>query len=153
MTTPTATADAVVALGKLSLEFGRVDRITPTLRQPSQADRDAKARREELAYLRIAEDFALRLPWLAVTIADYELRRTPEARYVKAMDKLLPKITHVLNGCVTVHAQRMDRQQLADRYDDQFKELWSYASDFEPLFSLRAELVEMVMERMPGGTP
>lgn len=122
---------------------------TPTLRVLSDDDKRAKAAREEAAYLRIAEEFALRLPWLATTIADYELRRTPEARYVKAMDKLLPKITHILNGCQTVRAQGMDADALAERYRLQLDELLTYAADFPPLFDLRAELVAMVMANMP----
>lgn len=199
----TVTTQAVIDLGQLALQFGRVDRITkhedgttfesdtdhtvmlglvacafarnelpgldiglvaqyalvhdlvevyagdtPTLRTQTDADRAAKAQREDAALLQIGQRFAMRLPWLASTIAEYELRRTPEARYVKAMDKLVPKITHLLNDCVTVRDQGMDKAQLAARYADQFDELCSYAADFPPLFDLRAELIEMVMERM-----
>jgi 5'-deoxynucleotidase YfbR-like HD superfamily hydrolase len=198
---------AVIALGQLSLAFGRVDRITlhedgmtpesdtdhtvmlgliacafaakysaelqldvglvaqyalvhdlvevyagdtPTLRALSGDAKQAKADREAAAWLRIREEFAA-LPWLAATIGQYELRRTPEARYVKAMDKLLPKITHILNGCSTIHAEGMSPAALADRYHAQLLELRTYAADFPRLFTLRVELVDHVMYRMRGG--
>lgn len=198
----TMTTDAVINLGRLSLAFGRVDRITyhddgetlesdtdhtvmlglvacafaarhlnldlglvaqyalvhdlvevyagdtPTLVALSVDAKEEKARREEAALLRLAEEFAFSLPWVATTIADYERRADPEARYVKAMDKLLPKITHVLNDCMTVRAQGMDAAALAERYEAQFVELKGYAADFPPLFDLRAELVALVMARM-----
>jgi putative hydrolases of HD superfamily len=118
---------------------------TPTLRISDEIRAD-KAKREEAAYLRIAQEFAIRLPWLATTIADYELRRTPEARYVKAMDKVLPKLTHVLNGGVTLHEQGMTRDQLEVRYAEQREELLSYAGDIPELIALRDELAAVVLE-------
>jgi putative hydrolase of HD superfamily len=121
---------------------------TPTLQQLAPDAAADKAAREEAAYLRLAEEFAMRLPWIATTIAEYELRRTPEARYVKALDKLLPKITHLLNGCVTVRQQGMDVDALSARYATQLMELAGYAGDFPPLFELRAELVFEVLTVM-----
>lgn len=126
---------------------------TPTLRQLSADAAADKAAREHDAYLRIAEEFAFTLPWVATTIADYELRRTPEARYVKALDKLLPKITHLLNDCATVREQGMDAEALAARYRTQPVEMRAYAADFPAVFELRAELVDLVLQKYKvGGT-
>lgn len=191
----------VINLGRLSLAFGRVDRITfhddgvtpesdtdhtvmlglvacafaakhldldlglvaqyalvhdvvevyagdtPTLQALSVDVKQAKADREEAAWFRIRDEFA-GLPWLATMIGQYELRQTPEARYVKAMDKLLPKITHILNDCLTVRAQGMDSAALADRYEAQLLDLKGYAADFPPLFDLRGELIDLVLEKL-----
>src|SRR5262249_25082573 len=78
---------------------------TNTLRALNDAGRADKAAREAAAYRRIAEQFATALPWLPDTIAEYEQRTTPEARYVKALDKVVPKVTHILNRLATIRAQ------------------------------------------------
>lgn len=199
-----ALTDPVIELGRLSLAFGRVDRITyhpdsttlesdtdhtimlgligcafaaeclpeldlglvaqfalvhdlvevyagdtPTLHALSADARAGKEQREHAAYLRIRAEFSGSLPWLPRTIEAYEHLRAPEARYVKALDKLLPKITHILNGGVTLAGQGMDAERLAARYDAQLDELAAYAGDFPPLFALRFELVQRVLEVLP----
>ena len=197
-----ATVDAVIALGQLSLAFGRVPRITrhedgerpetdtdhtvmlaliacalapqiradldlglvaqyalvhdlvevfagdtPTLRVLDAAARAAKAAREREAYERIAAAFGATLPWLPDRIGEYEARRTPEARYVKALDKLMPKITHLLNGLATIRRQQMDVDELRARYTAQRDELRGYAADFPALLDLHAALVARVLAR------
>lgn len=119
---------------------------TPTL-QIDDAGRAAKEDREAAALEQIDRDMVA-LPWVAATITEYERRETPEARYVKAMDKLLPKITHILNGCVTIGEQGMSREQLIARYILQGDELMAYASDFPALWALRADLLGEVMRSM-----
>ncbi len=199
-------AAAVVDLGRLALDFGRVDRVTyhpdgatpesdtdhtvmlglvaaafaarhlpeldvglvacfalvhdlgevyagdvSTLRAPSAAQRADKADREAAAANRIDARFAATLEWLPDLICRYEARREPEARYVRAMDKLLPKITHILNGGVTIIEQGMSREDLAARYDDQVAELRAYAADFPALFDLRTALVATVFDVLDEG--
>lgn len=112
-----------------------------------------KRMKEDLAVDRIIEEFGEHFPWLTQTLLDYEAQVEPEARYVRAMDKLLPKVTHILNqgatfGTVNGH---MDRKALIQRYARQVKELEEYASDFPPLFELRAHLVGMVLDQIPEG--
>lgn len=118
---------------------------TPTLHRMTSRQKLAKWNREHKALCRIEREFGGTLPWLPSTILDYEEGGSPEARYVKAMDKLLPKITHALNGGVTLEAVGMTPAQLAERYDGQLVELMAYASDFPELFELRAELVDHVL--------
>jgi putative hydrolase of HD superfamily len=115
---------------------------TPTLRI-NDAQRESKEEREQAALMRIMREFTA-LPWLAATIAVYEQRRRPEARYVKAMDKLLPKITHIANRGRTLRDQGFSMGELVARYEQQLDELRVYADDFPALFALRAELIEWV---------
>ena len=112
---------------------------TPVLRI-TDAQLADKHRREQAAFYRIQAEFGA-LPWLAATISSYEARDTPEARYVWAMDKLVPKITHIANGGRTIREQGMSRAELAARYDRQLAELREHADDFPPLFELRTELL------------
>jgi putative hydrolase of HD superfamily len=194
-TTPT---DAVIALGRLALAFGRVDRITyhedgvtpesdtdhtvmlglvacaladgtgldtgmvaqhalvhdlveayagdtATLRALSDGARADKRAREHAAFLRIKREFGATLSWLPDTLGDYEAQISAEARFVRAVDKLMPKITHIANECATLRAQGMGPVELAARYDLQERELMAYAAEFPVVFELRADLVGRVM--------
>jgi putative hydrolase of HD superfamily len=117
---------------------------TPTLRINGD-EQAAKEQRENEALRRITREIGTRLPWVHVMILLYEGKQDPESRYVKAMDKLLPKITHIANGLKTIHEQGMSRDELVARYERQFEEISVYASDFPELFDLRQELVTMVL--------
>lgn len=59
--------------------------------------RASKEARERAALERVRAEFRA-VPWLAATIDAYETRTTPEARFVKILDKVMPKLTHLLNG-------------------------------------------------------
>lgn len=120
---------------------------TPTLRINSD-QQASKQEREQAAYERLNKEFVQALPWVPEMIDLYEQRSTPEARYVKAMDKLLPKITHLANGGKTLQQQGMTLAQLQQRYVQQYSELQAYASDFPALFELRDELLAMVYAKL-----
>lgn len=81
---------------------------TATARIMTDADHLDKEEREMAALARIKEEFDTELPWIGETIASYERRDTPEARFVKVVDKALPKITNILNGGVTFKGQKHD---------------------------------------------
>ncbi|GAA3635133.1 HD domain-containing protein [Microlunatus ginsengisoli] len=118
---------------------------TVTLRIDA-ATRRRKQAAEAAAAARLRAEFGGALPWLPDTIAAYEDRAAPEARYVKALDKLLPKITHLLNDAVVLRDEGMGRAELAARYAAQLVELHGYASDFPPLFELRRQLLDLLWD-------
>ena len=62
-----------------------------------------KETREKDALLKIQTEFQDTYPWIAQTIQEYETLSSPEARFVKVFDKILPKMSHLINGGVTVH--------------------------------------------------
>ncbi len=117
----------------------------PTLRALS-ADRKAeKKARENAAFQRIMSEFGVALPWIDQTIAEYERQQWREARFVRALDKLLPKLTHLLNDGMTLRSEGMGVDELAARYVAQRAELAEYAGDFPVLMDLHAELVGRVL--------
>lgn len=61
------------------------------------SQRIAKDAREAASLARIREEFGPD-SWMVRSIENYESQRSPEARYVKLLDKVLPKLTHKLNG-------------------------------------------------------
>lgn len=127
---------------------------TPTLRALAPDARAAKRAREAAAFQRIAAEFA-DLPWLPAIIDAYEQRSTPEARWVWAVDKLLPKITHLGNGCATLREQGVDPGELAERYELQARELGAVLAEFPVLGEIRRDLVDRVLTlyRARNGTP
>ena len=67
------------------------------------AGRVAKDERERLAMERLRTEFGPD-SWMCSVIDVYEAQWCPEARYVKVLDKVLPKLTHLLNECVAAKA-------------------------------------------------
>ncbi len=112
----------------------------PTIRLPSAEAKLAKREAEDKARRLIAERFRA-LPWVIDTLDSYEWQATAEARFVKFIDKLLPKILHAANGCVTPIAQGMTVAELDERYEHQYVEISGYASDWPDLLELYRVLV------------
>jgi hypothetical protein len=70
----------------------------------------------------------------------YERQETAEARFVRGLDKCVVKITHLLNGCVSVRAQGMTPQDLQRRYTYQREVEMAYAADLPLVLELHAAL-------------
>ena len=113
----------------------------------SDADHVSKEEREMAALAQIRSEFDAELPWIGETIAAYERRDTPEARFIKVVDKALPKITNILNGGVTFKGQKHDpisgkeflmhqRQKLSD----------TYGKDQTPAMALLSALGDEMLE-------
>jgi putative hydrolase of HD superfamily len=91
------------------------------------AGRAAKALREAAAEARLRREFGAS-SWLCATLTAYEAQATPEARFVRVLDKLLPKLTAILNGGAAAarltdlagvrRAQAAQLAQLAAQYPD-----------------------------------
>lgn len=56
-----------------------------------------KVRREKEALERIQKEFSDELPYIPHMIHEYETLSSPEARFIKALDKCMPTIAHILN--------------------------------------------------------
>ena len=57
-----------------------------------------KEQREALAFERIKKKFDSTFPWISKTITEYESLESPEARFVKTLDKTTPKVTRYFNN-------------------------------------------------------
>jgi putative hydrolase of HD superfamily len=121
---------------------------TCTLRSLSPVAQAQKERREQEAAQRISSEFSERLPWVPDMVAEYEDRKTPEARFVKALDKLMPKITQILNGATTVLRAGMTAPELATRHQEQVAQMREYAADFPALFEVLEVLIGRVLTQL-----
>lgn len=121
---------------------------THTLRHLSDDARSRKKLREARAVERLDESFGTKMPWLLVRIAEYESLATPEARFVKALDKILPKLTEILNDGATCKAAGATRKEMAERWPLQRKEMMEYAADFPELMDLYDVFITMHLETL-----
>lgn len=70
---------------------------TQTLRI-TEEEYAAKEVRETKAANQLFQQFRRTLPWFARTVSGYESQMDPVARFVRSVDKLVPKLVHVLNA-------------------------------------------------------
>lgn len=93
---------------------------------PAAAARKAEV--EAAAIARLRADFA-DVPWLLRRVAEYEAQDEPEARLVRYLDKVTPKLTHRLNGAAAIRemgksfddfrrAHRAQGAMLRERYPE-----------------------------------
>jgi putative hydrolases of HD superfamily len=124
---------------------------TQTLRI-SDAERLNKREREHRAWTMLCEVFGPVMPWLTDTVFDYENRMTPEARFVWAVDKSLPKLVHLLDGLRGLREFGMDHEELTEFFTRQRESIAGMISgqSWAPEFlALHAELVRRVLAH-PG---
>lgn len=124
---------------------------TPTLRALSADAKQAKKDREEASIERLHGEFGTALPWLTRTIRAYETKTSRAARLVWLIDKLLPKITHILNAVACPREQGVTREELTARYALQRDELMVHGYDFPEVMALRDALVDQVLAAFPTG--
>lgn len=117
---------------------------TNTLRALTDAQRADKDARERDALNRIHFEFGRMFPWMSHSIARYEQQETPEDRFVKAVDKLMPKFTHLLNGAHVIRETGMEHE-LAARYEQQRTEIAAYAGEFPQLLDLHRALADRIV--------
>jgi 5'-deoxynucleotidase YfbR-like HD superfamily hydrolase len=112
---------------------------TNTSGRLTEEEKKKKFDREYNAWLQIQCDFGGTLPWIGRTIADYDSQSCREARYVRAFDKILPKLTHILNGCVVVKSMDYDLYHVEQR-----KLMQELVGDMPWLMELWESSVDMV---------
>jgi len=101
---------------------------TPTLRITPEGQEEKKLR-EKAAANQIYNQLVDTFPWVPAMIAAYEYGQSPEARYVRAMDKILPKVTHILNQGLTLYLEGTDKAFLERRLAQQLEEIRGYTAD------------------------
>ena len=95
---------------------------TPTLLPLTEEQKRHKENRESeaIAALRVK---LVSMPWIVGLIDEYEAQQTHESRFVRIMDKVAPKWTHLLNGCAVPRRVGMSPHELDQRHHAQIKEL------------------------------
>jgi putative hydrolase of HD superfamily len=108
----------------------------------TEEGKKAKDAREREAFLRIQQEFKDVFPWLPEMIERYESLDTKEARFVKTVDKLMPKITHILNQGAYFKSKGMDADTMWSQYQSMVKDAeLKYAKEFPEIMELMDELI------------
>lgn len=94
----------------------------------------AKREREDAARARLIAELGAG-SWVAETLAVYEQQCEPEARWVRAVDKVLPKLTHAFNGCAAAKALT-DRPGFVDAHARQYDKLRAEYPEFPDVLAL-----------------
>jgi len=115
---------------------------TPSLLARSEKEKLEKKKREAAAFEKIKQQFGADFPWVAETIQDYEELRTPEARFVKAFDKLMPKVSHLLNDGKYLREQKVSLDYLRGVHQEQQQE--PYIKDFPEVITLSKDLSDEI---------
>lgn len=115
-----------------------------TARGLTKEEKAAKEKRERDAAARIEQDLGAG-SWVVRMMKMYEQQVGREARFVRYVDKILPKLTHANNGGVALSAIGMTPDQAAERHRAQGAELTRANPSFrlaQSLFAAAAELSE-----------
>jgi putative hydrolase of HD superfamily len=114
---------------------------TPTMRI-TPAGRAAKKARELAATAKWAEDLGSGLPWLPAMIIRYEAQEEPEARFTRAVDKVLPALTHFSNGGKYLAEYGVTAAEVEELRPQRYAEMAEYAAEFTAILELRSEISE-----------
>lgn len=101
-------------------------------------ERRAKAAREAEALTRLRAEFGPEA-WIVQTIEAYERQDTLEARLVNYADKVVPKLTHALNGGRTMRDLGIDPDKASDQHVVQGGRLSDRSPDLPELSELFEE--------------
>lgn len=100
----------------------------------SDTKRKEKEHKEKRALHLIEDQFLPTYPWLPREIVRYEAREDKEARFVKAVDKLMTHITHRLNNDAYFKKTRASREDTEKHFKQKFAMLeGSYGKEFPAL--------------------
>ena len=119
---------------------------TNTLGGLSEAQKADKASRERAAADRIRREIGGPIAW---ALDLYETQDTPEARFLRYLDKITPKLTQAMNGCIQVRREGRSLEWLRERHRSQGEELRrdypEFAGVLGPLFDHAAEQAEAAL--------
>lgn len=92
--------------------------------------RAEKERRETEALASIIAGFSATHPWLVETLLMYEREGCPEARFVRYLDKVTPKLTYTLNRGAYFRRAGITLAEVEDSHNRQIAKLGSKYPEF-----------------------
>lgn len=117
----------------------------------SSEDRGKKEERELLAFERISSEFEKVYPWIPETIKEYESLVSDEAQFVKAVDKLMTKLTHRINNGAYLRRENVSREETARHYGNQTAVIEEkYGKKFPEIITLLKKLTEDILYEVYG---
>lgn len=120
---------------------------TMTFRPFTAEEKKEKEEREHRALVRLKQEFDGEFPWIGETIEAYERLEDSEARFVKFLDKILPKLTHILNKGVMKREVGHTKDHTTNMHESQLGGIMStYGKEFPNLAALYTGVAERVLK-------
>ena len=107
-------------------------------------DFGSKENKEEQARKTIKIEFGA-FPWLHETIEQYEALNTPEARFIKTLDKAMPALIHNLNDGCLFEKEGPTKTQKSVRARSEWLRTQDYSHDQQLALLIREVLMERVI--------
>ena len=101
-----------------------------------------KSDREMKALEKLKQSFSHDFEWIHKTIEKYESLDTKEARFVKVLDKIMPKLTVVLNGAASINGRSITKAEVKKTFDLQREKLKELAPDMPELLEIWESFAE-----------
>ncbi len=112
----------------------------------TEEERHKKEEREKQAFEKIQQEFQTVYPWIPSTIASYEALASDEAQFVKAVDKLMTKLTHRINQGAYLKNEGKTREETKMHYDTQAQTVEEkYGDKFPEVVTLLKELTDDIL--------
>lgn len=112
----------------------------------------AKDCREAEAYVQL-QDRLRGFSSIEVLMENYHEQQLPEAKFVRVLDKVLPKLTHALNGGAALPALGVSPESLRQKHDAQIAALCAEYPPGSVAGSLRARVHVVPRRRAMGARP
>ncbi len=110
---------------------------TPTLMNVNANFFRQKENREKEALDKIKSEFGNDFGWIHQTIEKYERLDTKEARFVKVLDKIIPKITVILNKAKAINDKNLaDKEGAQKTFDLQREKVKGWSHDMPEMLEL-----------------
>lgn len=109
--------------------------------------RKKKDEKEHEAFLRIKSEFEGVFPWIHTTIEEYETLASEEAKFIKTLDKCMPKITHLLNNGTALVKVIPEKEDARNNFNKLVKTLGeSYGKNHRMILDLLSNLGKQTLE-------
>jgi putative hydrolase of HD superfamily len=113
----------------------------------SAEGRKEKEEREAKSLQAIEETLKDSYPWIARTIREYESLESKEAQFVKMMDKLMTKLTHMTNEGAQLKKTGKTKEETMRHYGTQTQTLEEkYGKDFPEVISMLKHFTNKILE-------
>lgn len=114
----------------------------------TEEEKKNKEYKEKEALEKIKIKFNSVFPWIGKTIEEYESLSSSEARFVKILDRFMPKVRHVLNNGAFFKNNKITKDKTDSFFQNQYQELFEkYNDEFPELFDILKDINKKVIEK------
>lgn len=118
----------------------------------SKEEKMEKEKREHDAFLKIKDTFGNSFAWITETIQNYELLASKEAQFVKLVDKIMTKLTHLVNEGAFFKRIDVPKEETKKHFDAQFEEMnEKYGTLFPEVLTMLKYLMDDILQKTYDG--